>query len=157
MRQLYLFSIVSLLLLSCTNSHKNDKIKASEWLIGDWKNQSEEGILNETWSKPNDSTLVAGSFFIKEKDTLHFENIVLKEKEGELIYETIIKGQNNDKPILFPLLSETENELVFENLKNDYPQKIKYHRNSKTAITISISGNLAKKVVSEQFKMTKTN
>ncbi|MEN9980500.1 MAG: hypothetical protein RL542_287 [Bacteroidota bacterium] len=157
MRQLYLFSIVSLLLLSCTNSHKNDKIKASEWLIGDWKNQSEEGILNETWSKPNDSTLVAGSFFIKEKDTLHFENIALKEKEGELIYETIIKGQNNDKPILFPLLSETENELVFENLKNDYPQKIKYQRNSKTAITISISGNLAKKAVSEQFIMTKTN
>jgi hypothetical protein len=157
MRQFFFFSIVSLLLLSCTNSHKNDKIKASEWLIGDWKNQSEEGILNETWSKPNDSTLVAGSFFIKEKDTLHFENIALKEKEGELIYETIIKGQNNDKPILFPLLSETENELVFENLKNDYPQKIKYQRNSKTAITISISGNLAKKTVSEQFKMTKTN
>jgi hypothetical protein len=157
MRQFFFFSIVSLLLLSCTNSHKNDKIKASEWLIGDWKNQSEEGILNETWSKPNDSTLVAGSFFIKEKDTLHFENIALKEKEGELIYETIIKGQNNDKPILFPLLSETENELVFENLKNDYPQKIKYQRNSKTAITISISGNLAKKAVSEQFKMTKTN
>ncbi|MEY4011999.1 MAG: hypothetical protein RIT22_1123 [Bacteroidota bacterium] len=157
MRQFFFFSIVSLLLLSCTNSHKNDKIKASEWLIGDWKNQSEEGILNETWSKPNDSTLVAGSFFIKEKDTLHFENIALKEKEGELIYETIIKGQNNDKAILFPLLSETENELVFENLKNDYPQKIKYQRNSKTAITISISGNLAKKAVSEQFKMTKTN
>jgi len=157
MRQFFFFSIVSLLLVSCTNSHKNDKIKASEWLIGDWKNQSEEGILNETWSKPNDSTLVAGSFFIKEKDTLHFENIALKEKEGELIYETIIKGQNNDKPILFPLLSETENELVFENLKNDYPQKIKYQHNSKTAITISISGNLAKKAVSEQFKMTKTN
>jgi Domain of unknown function (DUF6265) len=157
MRQFFFFSIVSLLLLSCTNSHKNDKIKASEWLIGDWKNQSEEGILNETWSKPNDSTLVAGSFFIKEKDTLHFENSTLKEKEGELIYETIIKGQNNDKPILFPLLSETENELVFENLQNDYPQKIKYQRNSKTAITISISGNLAKKAVSEQFKMTKTN
>ena len=156
MRQFFFFSIVSLLLLSCTNSHKNDKIKASEWLIGDWKNQSEEGILNETWSKPNDSTLVAGSFFIKEKDTLHFENIALKEKEGELIYETIIKGQNNDKPILFPLLSETENELVFENLKNDYPQKIKYQRNSKTAITISISGKQAKKFVSEQFKMTKS-
>jgi Domain of unknown function (DUF6265) len=157
MRQFFFFSIVSLLLLSCTNSHKNDKIKASEWLIGDWKNQSEEGILNETWSKPNDSTLVAGSFFIKEKDTLHFENSTLKEKEGELIYETIIKGQNNDKPIVFQFLSETENELVFENLQNDYPQKIKYQRNSKTAITISISGNLAKKAVSEQFKMTKTN
>ena len=157
MRQLYLFSIVSLLLLSCTNSHKNDKIKSSEWLIGDWKNQSEEGILNETWSKPNDSTLVAGSFFIKEKDTLHFENIVLKEKDGELVYVTTIQGQNNDKPIVFPLLSETENELVFENLQNDYPQKIKYQRNSKSGITISISGTQAKKIVSEQFKMTKSN
>lgn len=157
MRQFFFFSIVSLLLLSCTNSHKNNKIKASEWLIGDWKNQSEEGILNETWSKPNDSTLVAGSFFIKEKDTLHFENIQLVEKEGELVYKTTIQGQNNDKPILFPLLSETENELIFENLQNDYPQKIKYQLNSKTSITIYISGKQAKKAVTEQFKMTKTN
>ena len=100
--------------------------------------------------------LIAGSFFIKEKDTLHFETIRLIEKQGELVYETTIKGQNNDKPILFPLLSENENELVFENLQNDYPQKIKYQRNSKSAITITISGRQTKKVISEQFKMTKT-
>ncbi len=123
-------------------------------MIGQWENKSEEGILTENWSKPNDSTLAAGSFFIKEKDTLHFENIVLREKEGELIYETIIKGQNNDKPISFPLLSETENELVFENLQNDYPQKIKYQRNSKSAITISISGTQTGKEVFEIFKMS---
>ncbi len=157
MRQFFLFSLLGILFFSCTNISKNKKIKSAEWLIGEWKNQSKEGVLTETWSKPNDSTLIAGSFFINEKDTLHFENSTLKEKEGELIYETIIKGQNNDKPILFPLLSETENELVFENLQNDYPQKIKYHRNSKTAITISISGKQSKKVISEQFKMTKMN
>jgi len=155
MRQFFLFSLVSLLLFACSTSSKNKKIKASEWLIGAWENQSEEGIVTETWSKPNDSTLVAGSFFIKEKDTLHFENIQLVEKDGELVYETTIKGQNNDKPISFPLISEKENELVFENSQNDYPQKIKYQRYSKTAITISISGKQAKKVVSEKFKMTK--
>lgn len=157
MRQFFLFSLLGILLFSCTNTSKNEKIKSAEWLIGEWTNQSTEGTLNETWSKPNDSTLVAGSFFINEKDTLHFENIALKETEGELVYETTIKGQNNDKPIIFPLLSETENELVFENLQNDYPQKIKYQRNSKTAITIFISGKQSKKAVSEQFKMTKGN
>ena len=155
MRQFILFSSLSLLLFSCTTTSKNEKIKASEWLIGQWENTSEEGILIENWTKSNDSTLVAGSFFIKGKDTLHFENIVLKEKDGELVYVTTIQGQNNDKPIVFPLLSETENELVFENLTNDYPQKIKYQRNTKSSITISISGKQAKKVVSEQFKMTK--
>jgi hypothetical protein len=156
MRQYFFFSAISLLLFSCTTTSKNEKIKASEWLVGEWKNESKEGIVTENWSKTNDSTLVAGSFFVKEKDTLHFENSKLIEKDGELIYETIIQGQNNDKPIVFPLLSETENELVFENLQNDYPQKIKYQRNSKTAITISISGKQAKKFVSEQFKMTKS-
>ena len=155
MRPLFLISLLSLMLFSCTTRSKNEKIKASEWLLGEWVNQSKEGIVSENWSQPNDSTLVAGSFFIKEKDTLHFENIVLTEKDGELLYETTIQGQNNDKPIVFPLLSETENELVFENLQNDYPQKIKYQRNSKSSITISISGKQAKKVVSEQFKMTK--
>ena len=157
MRQFFLFLSVSLLLFSCTNNSKNEKIKASQWLLGQWKNTSEEGIIAENWSQPNDSTLIATSFYIKEEDTLHFENIILKEKEGELVYETTIKGQNNEKPILFPLLSETENELIFENLQNDYPQKIKYQRNSKSGITISISGKQAKKIVSEQFKMTKSN
>lgn len=156
MRQFFLFSSVSLLLFSCTTTSKNEKLKATEWLIGQWENTSKEGVVTENWSKPNDSTLVAGSFFIKEKDTLHFEKIVLKEKEGDLVYETTIKGQNNDKPISFPLISETANELVFENLQNDYPQKIKYQRNSKSAITITISGKQAKKFVSEQFKMTKS-
>ena len=157
MRPLFLISLLSLMLFSCTTTSKNEKIKASEWLLGEWVNQSKEGIVSEIWSQPNDSTLVAGSFFIKEKDTLHFENIALTEKDGELLYETTIQGQNDDKPIVFPLLSETENELVFENLTNDYPQKIKYQRNSKSAITISISGKQAKKIVSEQFKMTKRN
>lgn len=155
MRPLFFISSLSLMLFSCTTTSKNEKIKASDWLLGEWVNQSKEGIVSENWSQPNDSTLVAGSFFIKEKDTLHFENIVLKEKDGELVYVTTIQGQNNDKPIVFPLLSETENEMVFENLLNDYPQKIKYQRNSKSVITISISGKQAKKVVSEQFKMTK--
>ena len=155
MRPLFLISLLSLMLFSCTTRSKNEKIKASEWLLGEWVNQSKEGVVSENWSQPNDSTLVAGSFFIKEKDTLHFENIALTEKDGELLYETTIQGQNDDKPIVFPLLSETENELVFENLTNDYPQKIKYQRNSKSAITISISGKQANKVVSEQFKMTK--
>ena len=157
MRQFFLFLSVSLLLFSCTNNSKNEKIKASQWLLGQWKNTSEEGIIAENWSQPNDSTLIATSFYIKEEDTLHFENIILKEKEGELVYGTTIKGQNNDKPILFPVISETENELIFENLQNDYPQKIKYQRNSKSGITISISGKQAKKIVSEQFKMTKSN
>jgi len=157
MRQFFLFLSVSLLLFSCTNNSKNEKIKVSQWLLGQWKNTSEEGIIAENWSQANDSTLIATSFYIKEEDTLHFENIILKEKEGELVYETTIKGQNNDKPILFPLLSETENELIFENLQNDYPQKIKYQRNSKSGITISVSGKQAKKIVSEQFKMTKSN
>jgi hypothetical protein len=155
MRQFFLFLSVSLLLFSCTTTSKNEKLKATEWLIGQWENTSKEGVVTENWSKPNDSTLVAGSFFIKEKDTLHFEKIALKEKEGDLVYETTIQGQNNDKPISFPLILETENELVFENLQNDYPQKIKYQRNSKTTITIFISGTQTKKVVSEQFNMTK--
>ncbi len=155
MRQFFLFTSISLLLFSCTTTSKNEKIKASEWLIGEWKNESEEGIIIETWSKPNDSTLVAGSFFVKEKDTLHIETIRLFEKDGELVYETTIKGQNNDKPISFPLISETENELVFENLNNDYPQKVKYLRNSNSTLTIFITGKQAKKNVSEQFKMIK--
>ena len=80
----------------------------------------------ETWKKVNDSTFKAESYFIKEKDTLHFETIILQQKGEKLTYNATVKGQNNDKAVAFNLTSATEKKLVFENPKHDYPQKITY-------------------------------
>ncbi|KAF2516471.1 DUF6265 family protein [Flavobacterium foetidum] len=134
---------------------EKDKIKKADWLIGNWENTSADGVLTENWQKLNDSTFSATSYFIKGKDTLHFESIILAQLAETLTYKATVKGQNEDKPVFFPSTSASDKQLVFENPKHDYPQKITYTKSSASTLTAEISGNLNGKPASEKFVMTK--
>lgn len=151
------FLILLSAIVSCkkAESVEKGKIKAADWLIGNWENKNPHGVLTENWKKVNDSTFSAESYFIKGKDTLHFENIVLTLKHKALTYIATVKGQNDNKPVAFPSTSENENKLTFENLKNDYPQKITYTKGANNTLTAEISGKLQGKMTTERFIMLK--
>jgi hypothetical protein len=136
-------------------SVEKDKIKIADWLIGNWENTSTEGVLSENWKKLNDSTFNAASYFIKGKDTLHFETIVLAQKGETLTYFATVKGQNEDKAVAFPSTAASDKQLVFENAKHDYPQKIIYTKGANNTLTAEISGNLNGKPSSEKFILSK--
>lgn len=138
-----------------TNTEK-DLIKKADWLIGNWENKTNFGTLSEKWKKVNDSTFKAKSLFIKDKDTIHNESIILQQKGESLTYTTIIKGQNENKPIRFQLKEDIETELVFENLKNDYPQKISYKKAVNNSLVTQISGIQFAKPSSEKYTLVKT-
>lgn len=153
-------TIVLVLLLAfsaCKNSDstKNEKIKAASWLIGNWANKSGDGSLTENWVELNDSTFQAQSYYVKEKDTLHFESITLQQKGKYLTYNAAVKGQNNDQPVAFKLTPGTAQNLVFENLKHDYPQKISYTKITSDSMIAKISGIQQGKPSSEEFSMKK--
>jgi hypothetical protein len=150
--------LLLLAIVSCKNSEENekDKIKLANWFLGKWETKTANGNLSESWKQLNDSTFQGESFFIKNKDTLHFETIILQQKGAELIYSATVKGQNNDKPVPFKITSETEKQLVFENPKHDYPQKITYTQIKKDSLVASISGVQLGKASSEKFGMKKT-
>lgn len=148
--------LVLLAFVSCKNeSNSNEKIKASQWLLGKWTLQSDQGILEETWKSVNDSTFEGTSYFIKGKDTLHSETIVLLQKGENLIYKATVKGQNNDQTILFPLTVTAEKSMTFENPKHDYPQKINYQLTNDSTLVAKISGIQAGKATSETYSMKK--
>jgi len=151
------FILLLLAIVSCKNSEANekDKIKKTDWLLGKWENKVDEGSLSENWKRLNDSTFQAESFFIKDKDTLHFESITLQQKGEELFYNATVKGQNSDKPVPFKMTSETEKKLVFENPKHDYPQKITYTLITKDSLIAEISGIQLGKPSSEKYGMKK--
>lgn len=149
--------LLLLVIVSCKNSdsNKNEKIKAASWLLGNWENKSADGNLTENWEKVNDSTFQAQSYYIKEKDTVHFESIILQQKGENLTYTATVKGQNNDKPVVFKLKTATDKQVSFENLKHDYPQKISYNQITPDSLVAKISGIQQGKPSSEQFSMKK--
>ena len=146
-----------LVLASCKEdkSRTYEKINAANWLLGNWESKSVEGNLTESWKKANDSTFQATSYFIKEKDTLHFETIILKQKGEKVTYYATVQGQNEDKPIAFKLKTASEKELLFENLQHDYPQIINYTPITADSLVVKISGMQQGKPSSEQFSMTR--
>ncbi|RZJ52502.1 MAG: hypothetical protein EOO44_11605 [Flavobacterium sp.] len=155
----YKITLLALLLafVSCQKKEtvEKDKIKIADWLIGNWENKNPDGVLTENWQKVNDSTFSATSYFIKGKDTLHLERIILSQKGETLTYSATVNGQNDNKAIDFPSTSETENKLVFENPQHDYPQKISYTKGANNTLTAEISGKLQGKMSTEKFIMTK--
>ncbi|WP_207720152.1 DUF6265 family protein [Flavobacterium undicola] len=152
-------SLLSILLIAsaCQKNAtaEKDLIKKADWLIGNWENKTNLGTLSENWEKVNDSTFKAKSLFIKDKDTIHNESIILQQKGETLTYTTTILGQNEDKPIRFQLKEDIETELVFENPKNDYPQKISYKKTANTSLVTQISGMQFGKPSSEKYTLVK--
>ena len=152
-------SLLSLLLVvaACQKNPtiEKDQIKKANWLIGNWQSKTDFGILSENWKKVNDSTFKAESLFIKDKDTIHKESIILQQKGERLVYTTTIQGQNDDKPINFQIKEDIDNDLVFENLKNNYPQKISYKKTN-GGITAEITGLQFGKPTTEKYTLSKT-
>ena len=155
MKKTILFLLTSLLFISCQKSKEATKIVDADWILGNWESKSAEGTLTESWSKVNDSTFQATSYFIKEKDTIHFETISLQQKGEFHTYAASVKGQNNDKAVQFTQTNKAPKQLSFENLKHDYPQKISYTQKNASNLLVEISGIQQGKTSSEQFLMVK--
>lgn len=152
-------SLILLLILTftaCKKSDKTAKMIGTDWLIGKWEQKTDQGIASETWEKVNDSTYKGHSFFIKSKDTLHFETMQLNQKGESIFYTSTIKGQNNDAPVTFNLSSVTKKQLVFDNPKNEYPRKIVYKQITSDSIIATISGIQQGKPSSESYSMKKS-
>jgi hypothetical protein len=145
--------------ISCGNNStpitRTYKIAKINWLIGEWRNNSPEGNLTETWVQQNDSVLACKTFFVVGTDTVFSEEITLEQQGEELLYIPVIKNQNNGLPVEFKLTTATDNLLIFENPQHDFPQKLTYTLVNKDSLIAEISGMQNGKPHTEQFAMAK--
>lgn len=117
-----------------------EEVYKAHWLLGEWQKEDSLGVLKEIWSQKDDSTYNAFSYYIKEKDTIHTEKIELMQNKEALLYSTIIEGQNGNNPLLLQLTKDTDSLLVFENPKNEHPQKIEYKLVNTKNVICTITG-----------------
>lgn len=160
-----LFPVVFALafLASCKKETKEEipaktysNLAKAEWFIGEWGNKSTDGELTERWKKENDSVYLGESYFVVgEKDTVFAETVRLEETNGKLAYIVTVPGQNKELPVSFEMTSSTDNQIVFENPKHDYPNKIIYNLIEKDSLIAEISGLKKGKPYTEKFVMKK--
>ena len=164
MIQIYKYVFLSCLcasLIACNNPMKQEKDKQFEklekasWLIGSWENSSEEGLSIEKWKRESDSTYSGESYFVIGKDTVFSEKISLIQSDNKLYYIPTVNNQNNGQSIKFALSSSTENKIVFENSKHDFPQKIEYKLITSDSLVAQVSVKIDGKMKVETFPMKK--
>ena len=152
-KQILLASL--LLVISCKKDNLADKLNPAQWIVGNWVQKTDKGILTESWQRQNDSVFVGSTYFINESDTLHSETILLEQRADSITYSAKVKGQNNDKAVPFTLTTANTNSLVFENPAHDYPQKIVYQKSKSNGLVVTVSGMLRGKKNVEKYSFTK--
>ncbi|MFD2602059.1 DUF6265 family protein [Flavobacterium suzhouense] len=139
-----------------TTEKTYSNIEKANWFLGEWANTSNEGELTERWKKENDSVFHGESYFVKEnKDTVFAEHVKLWEANGKLTYTVTVPNQNNGEAVDFEMTSSTTNQIVFENPKHDFPNKITYNKVGNDSLVAEISGIQKGKPASEKFAMKK--
>ena len=112
-------------------------MRSLDWLTGRWVIESGESVTTEIWEKISDELLSGSSETIKNGVTVFSEKLSIKKVKKDIYY--IADVTHNPEPVFFKLLSQSQNDLVFENAKHDFPQKITY-RNERTRLHVWIEG-----------------
>lgn len=168
-RKIILASALICLLLSCKKEPQLQEqfiekpttktytqLEKAKWFIGEWGNKSAEGDLTERWKKENDSVYHGESYFVTTKnDTVFAEHMQLAEANGKLAFIVTVPNQNNGEAVRFEMTSGTENQLIFENPKHDFPNKIVYNKVGNDSLVAEIFGLKKGKPATEKFAIKK--
>lgn len=117
--------MIKLILLLLPLAAVAPEIAKLAWMSGCWALDRNGTRVEEHWSSPAGGVMLGYSRTIRPSRPTSFEQIRIEAKEGELLYVPIVGKQG---PIPFTLVKSSEQEVVFENPKHDYPQRIAYKR-----------------------------
>lgn len=137
-------TVVFFLLITCLCS-KAQQFSEKDFrplhsLQGLWKMETGRGAIYEEWNSTNDKKLTGKSYRINNTDTIVMERIELYYDGNDIIYSPTVSNQNNQQPVPFKLISNTDGRYVFENKNHDFPQRIIYNLVSKDAVHARIEG-----------------
>ena len=135
-----IFSLVCSLFLfhSCIAQFTQEQFQSLQ-VEGRWEMKTKKGVLVESWTKKNDSTLTGYSYMLAGTDSIPQEVMELSFSGNRISFTATAAGQNDNKPVSFPLVSMVEGWFHFENPQHDFPQRISYQASDKI-LRVVISG-----------------
>ena len=149
-----IFTSYFLLFVSSCSSKKSP-LEEFKKLSGSWVEVSGDSKFTETWTWKNDTLLIGSSLMTVGKDTAFSEKIQLVTQNDSIYYIPSVSDQNNGETIRFGLISNKENEWVFENKKHDFPTQIIYTFKEKDSLIVVVKGYENGRKQAYTFRMQK--
>jgi len=127
-------------LIGAAPSVLQEELEGLSWLEGEWQRETRRGLSIERWSRLPDGGLVGESVVIPSDGAAEFqvEALLLVRMGADIFY--VARPRQNEFPVGFRLVSQTDTEAVFENPTHDFPQRITYQRTAADSFTATVAG-----------------
>jgi hypothetical protein len=101
-------------------------LSALVWMAGCWIAQNGTATFEEQWMKPADSVMLGMSRTQKADRVIFHEFMRIDTQGASLVFTPRIGTRQT--PVDFLAAKATSEEVVFENAKHDFPQRISYKK-----------------------------
>jgi len=108
------------------------------WLGGCWKSANGEPGSVEHWMPLAGGTMLGMGRTVRQGRTVEHEFMEIRAAADGAI--TFVAHPSNQKTAAFPLLRMTDNEVVFENMEHDFPQRVAYRLDGESKLAARIEG-----------------
>lgn len=136
MKKIVTTFIIATLLSAC--SEPDADISKFKWLEGRWEGTEGDMKTFEEWEPIKNNMLQGIGGVTAEGDTMFSEKIKIEIIDDEFYYVAAVPG--NPKAVAFKLKKSENNSTTFENLENDYPQRVIYTLNADGSLYARIEG-----------------
>lgn len=145
--------VVVLLPLGIFAQARTVKADDFDWIAGCWEmNVPEKQMtISEMWTKPAGGMLIGVGRTVVKGKTVSYEYLRIVEGKDGIDY--IAKPSSNEGETSFRLKSSSEKEVIFENLENDFPQRVIYKSEKADALFARIEGSKNGKTNAIDFPM----
>ena len=106
------------------------------WMAGYWLDCSRGREASETWTDPRGGVLIGAAVTVASGET-SFEYARVGPIEGDMAY---VAQPGGVAPTAFPVIEASAARVVFQNLDNDFPQRVLYQRTG-DVLTARIEGH----------------
>ena len=120
------------------------------WMAGYWLDCSRGREASETWTDPRGGVLIGAAVTVAAGET-SFEYARVAPVEGVMAY---VAQPGGVAPTAFPAIEASATRVVFQNLDNDFPQRVIYQRTG-DVLTARIEGHMGDRDQAMEWRFDK--
>jgi len=140
MREIFISSLLLFVLGTgvFVSAQTANAVSSLEWMAGCWEVNDNGRVTTERWARPTENLMLGTSQTVKNGKSVAFEFLRVVNNGHGLIYVAKPSSAQTETP--FPFLKMNGKEVVFENLKHDFPQRIIYRADKPDSLHARIEG-----------------
>jgi hypothetical protein len=134
----FVVCLATIISIAAFVSAQTPSVNTLSWMTGCWEVNDNGRVTTERWAAPTENLMLGTSQTVKNGKSVAFEFLRVYSGPQGMAY--IAKPSSAKEETSFAFLKAGDKEIVFENLKHDFPQRIIYKADKSDSLFARIEG-----------------